>query len=102
MALYAAIGFDQPPHAMARRNAMRAAHRAYVLVNAAPLRCAGAMRDDAGNQCGTIYVFEAASEAEVLDWLRKEPFYAAGVYQDLRVVLWAPAFNVLARADWPT
>ena len=101
MPLYAAICFDHPPHAMSLRDGVRAAHRAYVLANAAPIRCAGAMRDADGNQCGTIYVFEAASEADVRAWLAVEPFHAAGVYESVRVALWSPAFNVLVKRDWP-
>ena len=101
MPLYAAICFDHPPHALALRDHVRAAHRAYVLDNAAPIRCAGAMRDADSNQCGTIYVFEAMSEADVRAWFAVEPFHAAGVYESVRVAIWSPAFNVLTTCDWP-
>jgi len=101
MPLYVAICLDHPPHAMALRDSVRTAHRAYVLANAAPIRCAGAMRDADENQCGTIYVFDAASEADVRAWFTSEPFHAAGVYASVRIVLWSPAFNVLTPCDWP-
>ncbi len=101
MPTFAAIGFDHPPHSMALRDAHRAAHRKYVLEHTGPIRTAGAMRDAQGNQCGTIYVFEAASADDVWAWLRAEPFVAAGVYETLRVIEWAPAFNSLGAVDWP-
>ena len=101
MALYAVMGFDHPPHAMALRDKVRAEHRAYVLANAAPIRCAGAMRDAAGNQCRSLFVFEAAGEQDVRDWFAREPFFIAGVYESLRIALWSPAYNDLASCDWP-
>ena len=101
MPLFAAICFDHPPHAMALRDGVRANHRSYVLANAAPIRCAGAMRDAAGNQCGSIFVFDTASEADLHNWFQGEPFYCAGVYESIRNVLWSPAFNQLAACDWP-
>ncbi len=32
---------------------------------------------------------------------RAEPFVAQGIYESIRVVEWAPAFNTLATVDWP-
>ncbi|MCR5859685.1 YciI family protein [Mesorhizobium sp. J428] len=99
---FAAIGFDHPPHSMHLRDRHRPEHRRFVLDNVAPIRMTGAMRDAHGNQCGTIYVFEAGSEAEVWEWVRKEPFYVNGVYATMRVVEWSPAYNLLEKCDWPT
>ena len=101
MPTFAVVAVDHPPHAMPLRDQHRAAHRKYVLEHAAPIRTAGAMRDAEGNQCGSIYVFEAASAEDVWAWLRAEPFVAQGVYESIRVVEWAPAFNTLATVDWP-
>lgn len=101
MPLYAAICHDHPPHAMTLRDKARAAHRAYVLNNQAMIRCAGAMRDGAGNQSGTIYVFEAPDEQAIRDWFAAEPFFREGVYESVRIVLWAPAFNTLEQCGWP-
>lgn len=101
MADYAAIGFDHPPHSMGLRDQHRDAHRRYVLDHDGPIRMAGAMTDDEGNQCGTIYVFSAESEEEIWSWLRAEPFFAAGVYQSVRIVKWTPAFNRIESRSWP-
>jgi uncharacterized protein YciI len=102
MTHFAAIGFDHPPHSMALRDRLRQEHRRYVLDNGGPIRMAGAMRDAEGNQSGTIYVFDVASESDVWAWLRSEPFFAAGVYETVRVVEWTPAYNLFERREWPT
>jgi uncharacterized protein len=98
---FAAIGFDHPPHSMLLRDQHRPEHRRYVLDNTGPIRMTGAMRDGAGNQCGTIYVFDLPSEADVWAWLEAEPFYQNGIYQSMRVVEWTPAYNMFELRDWP-
>ncbi|GIL01829.1 MAG: hypothetical protein BroJett030_17280 [Alphaproteobacteria bacterium] len=98
---FAAIGFDHPPHAMARRDALRAEHRRYVLRNDGNLLMTGAMTDGNGNQCGTIYVFRADRAEDVWTWLKAEPFHAGGVYATMRVVEWTPALNRFDRIEWP-
>ena len=94
MPFFVAIGFDKAPHAMTQRDSLRVEHRGYVLGNAAPIRLAGAMVDEARNQCGSLYVFEAESAHAVRLWFAAEPFFQAGVYETLAVreieagVLW--------------
>ena len=101
MTHFAVIGFDHPPHSMKLRDSVRAEHRRYVLENDVRIMMTGAMTDSAGNQCGTIYVFDVAREQDVWDWLGNEPFYLAGVYDSMRVVAWTPALNRFDRIDWP-
>lgn len=96
------IGFDHSPHSMAARDAARPEHRAYVVTNDDGIRVAGAMTDGAGNQCGSLYSFEAESADEVRRWLEAEPFYRTGVYETLRIVEWNPALNRLDKTEWPT
>lgn len=98
---FAAIGFDHPPHSMPLRETHRPEHRRYVLDNTGPILMTGAMRDNEGNQCGTIYVFDMPSEADVWAWLKADPFYQNGVYRSMRVVEWTPAFNTFELRDWP-
>jgi uncharacterized protein YciI len=107
MPLYAFIGFDHPPHSMELRDKLRADHRAYVQGNDGGACLAGALYDDAGNQCGTLKIFAAASAEDVWEWYRKEPFYANGVYKDCHVVEWRMALNTLQPTggwvkDYPT
>lgn len=102
MPLFAVIGLDHPPHAMDCRDAARGPHREYVLANDAPIAFVGVMTDDEGNQCGSLYVFEAESEQQVRDWLAAEPFVAAGVYRDVIVRNFMVGMNRLEPQDWPS
>jgi uncharacterized protein YciI len=85
MPFYRVVGFDTQPHRSERREAIRPEHRAYVLANLGGIRLAGAMLDDMRDQCGSFYLLEAESEDAVRDWLRREPFVEAGVYETLAV-----------------
>lgn len=56
---------------MPLRDHHRAAHRKYVPEQAALIRTARAMLDAQGNQCGSIYVFEAVSAEDGWAWPRR-------------------------------
>lgn len=101
MALFAVIGLDHPPHSMERRLANRDAHREYVPSNDGQIAFVGVMLDDADNQCGSFYVFEAETEEEVREWLAKEPFVRADVYGQLIVRRFMLGLNRLPEQDWP-
>lgn len=101
MALFAVIGLDHPPHAMARRDAARAEHRAYVLSHDAPIMLVGPFLDDDGNQCGSFYIFQADDEQQVRAWLQPEPFVAQDVYAELIIRRFEPGLNRLPMQDWP-
>lgn len=102
MPLFAVIGLDVPPHAMALRETHRAAHRAYVLARDEPIQLAGAVYDGEGHQCGSLLVFEAPDADTVRAWLEQEPFHRNGVYGQLVIVEWRPALNRLQpMPDWP-
>ena len=102
MPLFFAIGYDHPPHMMALRDELRAAHRQYVMIDRTePIRFAGAMLDDKGNQCGSTYVMEAGSAQEIMDWFKTEPFYAAGVYKSVDIRPWGLGYNGMERMSWP-
>ena len=58
----------------------------------------GAMMDDNGNQYGTMIVFDAESADEVWNWIRKEPFYCAGVYETMAVRKWNLVIGAIADA----
>lgn len=85
MPTFAVIGFDRRPKRQEARETHRAAHRAYVGDNLGPLVSAGAMLDDDGSQCGSLYVFKMDSIEQVHEWLRQEPFVANGIYETLAV-----------------
>lgn len=98
---YAVIGFDPPPHNMAQRDLHRRDHRAFVLGNDEMIRLAAAMVDQHGNQCGSLYIFEAESEAQVASWVAAEPFCAKGIYSQLKIVPLGIGLNRLEPLDWP-
>jgi hypothetical protein len=54
MPLYAFIAFDHPPHSMALRDKLRAAHRDYVQSRDLGAVLAGAMYDADGNQSQSV------------------------------------------------
>jgi uncharacterized protein YciI len=101
MPLFAAICLDHPPHSGELRDKARAPHRAYVRANDAPIRLVGPLLDDAGNQCASFYLFEAASAQKVRDWLAEEPFVREGVYRDVIVREFFLGKNSLPGQDWP-
>ena len=101
MPLYAAICLDHPPHAMDKRDAVRSEHRSYVKGNDAPIRFVGVLLDEAGNQCSSLYIFEAESAQQVHDWLAGEPFVATGVYGRIVVREFMMGLNRLPGQEWP-
>lgn len=100
MPLYAVVGIDHPPHSMALRDRVRPEHRAYVKGNDRLLRLAAVMLDPAGNQQGTLLIFEADSLETVRAWAQQEPFCRSGVYRDLHIAEIRVAMNRIGLSDW--
>ncbi len=92
------VGYDHP-NAAADREPIRDAHRAYVRANLQKLRLAGAFNNDKGEQIGTMLVFEADDEKTVWDWIKAEPFYRGGIYQQCEVRLWNLVIGAIAPED---
>jgi uncharacterized protein YciI len=101
MPWFAVMCFDHPSHSMKRRDVLRAEHRRYVLENDASIKMTGAMTDGKGNQCGSLYIFATDDAEDIWGWLRREPFYAGGVYETVRIAEWSPALNRIDPVDWP-
>jgi len=101
MPLFAVIGLDHPPHAMERRDAVRGAHRAYVVEHDEPIVFVGACIDNDDNQCASFYIFDAESEQQIRDWLANEPFVKQGVYDQLIIRRFLLGVNRLPNQDWP-
>ncbi len=98
MPLYAMIGYDHPD-SIARRETIRAEHRAYFRANIDRVRLAGAFNDENGRQIGTMIVFEADDEQTVWDWIRDEPFCSNGIYRQLEVRLWNLVVGEIVRPE---
>lgn len=100
MPLFAVIAFDDVPRAAALRERHRDAHRAYFQARAETARFAGAFYGDDGAQCGSFLIFEAESAEALETWFSEEPFRAAGVYADFRILDFRVAMSRVPVADW--
>lgn len=69
----------------------RPAHRARLRAHDQPItvRIGGPLLNDEGQMCGTMLVIEAADREAVADYLAKDPYMLAGVYQKVSIL----AFN---------
>ena len=101
MPMFAVIGFDHPPHNMPERDRLRPEHRAFVKANDSMIRLASAMLTPNGEQCGSVYIFEADSIDQVRDWTTREPFCQGDVYKNVHIVEVGVAVNQIPQMDWP-
>jgi uncharacterized protein YciI len=74
-------GIDRQPKKRGARDTLRDAHRAYVLGHAMLPVCAGGTLDSDGTHNGSVYFFEADSIERVHDWVAREPYASAGIYE---------------------
>lgn len=99
MSLFAVIGIDRPD-SLSKRNAALPDHRAYLKSHDERMLLVGPLRDKNGNSCGSLYVFEADSSGELQEWLSREPFFKAGVYDTLLIRRFDPVMTRLPLRDW--
>jgi uncharacterized protein YciI len=79
---YAVHALDKPD-SLAIRQANRADHLDYLTRFETPLF--GPLLDEAGNMCGSLIIFEAASQAEVESILADDPYNRAGLFEQVSV-----------------
>jgi uncharacterized protein YciI len=101
MPLYLAIGFDDQPASIETRKTLMNAHRDYVRGNDAAIRLVGPLLDDDKGTCGSMFIFEADSPAEIRAWFDQEPFYRAGVYREVVIRGFFAGKNELPLQGWP-
>ena len=88
--LFVATCLDKPDIAD-KRMENRPAHLAYLNGLGARLKIGGALlAPDRKTPVGSMIIFEAESEAEVLDLLAKDPFSLAGLFESVSVKPWRP------------
>ena len=85
MPLFVVIGIDDWPASVARRDALRPQHLAYVRKDHSAIRLVGPMLEDDGAISGSLYIFEAGSAADIRAWLADEPYANGRVYRELIV-----------------
>lgn len=100
MPLFAVIGLDQPPHAMAKRDAFRDVHNEYILANHEGMVLVGPFLDGEGNQCGSLYFFDVDDEAQIRNWLAEEPYFVEGVYADISIRPFQLGLSCLPQGQW--
>ncbi|MGH8254955.1 MAG: YciI family protein [Steroidobacteraceae bacterium] len=100
MPLFAVIGLDNPTDALSTRNARLAGHRAYLKAHDDRMLLVGPFRDENGNSCGSLYVFEAEGPDEIQRWLSREPFFGSGIYATLHIRRFDPVMCRLPLRDW--
>jgi uncharacterized protein YciI len=84
MALFMLACFDKP-HSLELRMATREAHLAYVRENAAAVKLAGPMLDEAEAMAGSLFILEVADVAAARAFNAADPYQTAGVFERVEV-----------------
>ncbi|WP_416906936.1 MAG: YciI family protein [Polymorphobacter sp.] len=92
--LYLIIARDKPGAAAVRTEKL-GAHLAHVEAVIDRFAVAGPLRDEAGGFIGSMLVVKAGSAAEARALLESDPYFAAGIWEDVEV----HAFGAVA-GDW--
>jgi len=88
VALFTIICLDKR-NGLERRMSVREAHMAYV--RAQPpgfIKLAGPFLDEAGDMCGSMFIFEAEGREAIDAYLAKDPYLLGGVFDSVDVRPW--------------
>ncbi len=89
--LFVATCTDKP-NSLPLRMDTRSAHLAYLNGLGASVKAGGALlTDDETSILGSMLIFEAASAADVLTLLSKDPYAVAGLFETVDVKPWRQA-----------
>lgn len=84
MALFVLACFDHE-NALERRMAVRPKHLAWVDENKRHVKLAGPMFDGEGKMCGSLFILEAESEAEVEAFSAADPYRINDVFGRIEI-----------------
>jgi uncharacterized protein YciI len=84
MALFILACFDKP-NALELRMATREAHLAYVREQAAPVKVAGPMLDEAEGMAGSLFILDVADRATALAFNAADPYQRAGLFGQVEI-----------------
>ncbi len=87
MALFVITALDKPG-ALDLRNAERPAHRAYLAEQAAMIKVAGPLLDEAGDMNGSVFIIEAADIAAARAFSAGDPFCRCGLFEQVEIRPW--------------
>jgi len=80
--LFVVVGEDSKDAPRLREELLQA-HFDWVLGAMDRIRVAGPIRDAQGRNCASLYVLEAADEADARAFLAGDPYYAGGVWRNV-------------------
>jgi uncharacterized protein YciI len=88
MAQFVAICLDVE-NGLARRMAVREQHLAYVrTLPPGFIRLAGPFLSQAGEMCGSMFIFEAEDKAAIDTYFAKDPYVTGGVFSSVEIRPW--------------
>ena len=84
--------FDKSGHHELRLE-IRDKHLAYLDAHSALLLACGAkLSDDASTASGGLYLVDLETREEAQAFIRQDPFYTAGLFEDIKIVRWRKAY----------
>lgn len=88
MALFVALCRDIEG-GLALRQSVREQHLAYVrTLEPGLIKLAGPFLDEAGEMCGSLFIFEAPHRAAIDAYFAKDPYVIAGLFAELDIRAW--------------
>ena len=83
--LFALIGRDRPQSAETRQE-LRPRHKSYLAEVSARIAFAGPLLSDDGEMLGSLLVMDFEDRKAAEDWIAREPFTMAGLYQSMDII----------------
>ncbi|MBE0462871.1 YciI family protein [Halomonas colorata] len=84
--------FDKPGHQELRLE-IRDEHLAYLDAHSVLLLACGAkLSDDSSTASGGLYLVDVETREEAQALIRQDPFYIAGLFEDIKIVRWRKAY----------
>jgi uncharacterized protein len=87
---YAIIAWDVPDSAQKRADA-RDAHFAHIGKVIDQIAIAGPLKNDAGDNIGSMLIVRAKTMADAEAMLKQDPYFAAGVWERWTINMFVPA-----------
>ena len=88
--LYTQIGIDRTPDGLERRKTVRREHLAHLAALGEAVVMAGPFmsEEDPEKPVGSLIVYEAESIEQVREWIAKDPYTEADVFETVTVRPW--------------
>ena len=89
--LHAIVFFDSPL-GVALRPALRERHVDYITEHLHLILASGGVYDEDDRPCGGLIILDTEDRAVAEDFLKRDPFYEAGVYGEHKILRWRKGF----------